>query len=149
MAGEHRYRARRLLQPDLLMDPRQVRIGCRGISLQQLDRDLRLPVRVEQSFRIGHARGRGEVRAVHGVAAITWQREAVDRFHRRRARLGELTGDAREMHHFAAIRGAEHRSHAQQQIVSDADLVGVEFCEALRTVASLKDESLALCDVRQ
>ncbi len=85
-----------------------------------------------------------EVDVVDDVAAIARQLLTADRFGRRRARLGELAGDAADLHHrLAAGEGQDHR-HLQEDAEEVADIVGGMLGEALGAVAALEQESLAL-----
>ncbi len=81
--------------------------------------------------------------AVDVVAAIGRQRDAVARLEIVGARLGELAGDAADLHDRHAGRIGQHDRHLQQDAEHVADIVGVEFGEALRAIAALQQESLA------
>ena len=60
------------------------------------------------------------------------------------ARLGELAGDAPDLHHRHAGGEGQHHRHLQQHAERVADIVGMELGEALRAIAALQQESLAL-----
>ena len=74
---------------------------------QQIQRRGRLAIGLDLPPRIGRARVRGELGAVDDVAAIARQLDAVLLLGRRGARLGELAGDAADLHH---RRGRRDRS---------------------------------------
>ena len=59
------------------------------------------------------------------------------------ARLGELAGDAADLHHRHTERVGEHDRHLQDdaQLLTDVD--GAELFEALRAVAGLQQERVA------
>ena len=131
------------------MNLRQIGVGRRGIGLKQLDGDLRLAMGGQQALGIGQPRRSRKVGAVDRVAAVAGQRNPVDGFAGRRARLGELPGDPGEMNDIAAARGTERGAHPQQQIIGDADLVGIELGETLGAVAALDNEGVTLGNARQ
>ena len=81
----------------------EVGVAALGEGAQQVQRRRRLAIGLEQRLRIGHARLRRELDAVDDVAAIARQLDAVALLGRRRTRLGELAGDAADLHHW---RGA-------------------------------------------
>jgi hypothetical protein len=98
--------------------------------------------------RIGTAGLLGEFDAVDDVAAIARQLLAVPLLGRRGARLGELAGDAADLHHRQGGGIGEHHRHLQEhaQEVADvvgADVVGAGLGEALGAVAALEQETLA------
>ncbi len=95
------------------------------------------------------ARGVGELLAVDDVAAIGGQRLAAARLVVVGARLGELAGDAADLHDRKVGGEGEHRRHAEENAERVADVVGAELGEALGAVAALQQERLALGDVGQ
>ena len=109
---------------------------------QQVQRGGGVAERLDLPCRIGPACLVGEFDAVDDVAAIARQLLAVLLFHRRGARLGELAGDAADLHHRQRGGIGEHHRHLQEhaQEVADvvgADIVGAGLGEALGAVAAL------------
>ena len=131
------------------VDLAEIGIGRGRISLEQVDRDLGLAVRLQHAQRIGRPALRVEVRPVDDVAAIGGEGDPADRLHVGRAWLGELAGHARDLHHLAVAGFADHRRHLQQQVEAAADLVGAELGEGLGAVAALQQEALAPGDLGQ
>ncbi len=68
---------------------------------------------------------------------------------RRRARLGELPGDAADLHHRRGRREGQHHRHLQEDAEEIADVVGAVLGEALGAIAALEQESLAGRDLGQ
>jgi hypothetical protein len=62
----------------------------------------------------------------------------------RRARLGELPGDAADLHHRLRAGEGQHDRHLQEDAEEVADVVGAVLGEALGAVAALQQEGLAL-----
>ena len=60
-----------------------------------------------------------------------------------RAGLGELAGDAADLHHRQRRREGQHHRHLQEDAEEVADVVGVVLGEALGAVAALQQERLA------
>src|SRR6516165_6813954 len=58
-------------------------------------------------------------------------------------RLGELPGDAADLHYRRSGSIGEHHRHLQEQTKEVANVVGAVLGEALRTVAALQQESVA------
>ena len=105
---------------------------------QQVERRRRLPVRHLLAGRIGHARLLVELDAVDDVAAIAGQRHAVDRLAVGRARLGELAGDAADLHHRLGAGERQHDGHLQEHAEEVADVVRAMLGEALGAIAALQ-----------
>ena len=127
----------------------KVGVAAGGEGAQQIERRRRLTIGLEQPARIGHARLGREVGAVDDVAAIRRQLDRAALFRRRRARLGELAGDAADLHHGRSRRIRQHHRHLQEQAEEIADIVGAVLGEALGAIAALKQESLAGGNLRQ
>ncbi|MDF9865771.1 hypothetical protein M2437_004753 [Methylorubrum pseudosasae] len=127
----------------------EVGVAAGGEGAQQVQRRRRLPVGLELAARIGDPGLLVEGQAVDDVAAVARQRHAVERLGRRRARLGELAGDAADLHHGRAAREGEHHRHLQEDAEEVADVVGRVLVEALGAVAALQEEGLARPDARQ
>ena len=108
---------------------------------QQIERRRGLPIGHQQALRVGHARGLGELDAVDDVAAIARQLLAVLDLGRGRARLGELAGDASDLHHRRAAGIGEHDRHLQEHAEEIADGVGAMLGEALGAIAALQQKA--------
>ena len=109
---------------------------------------------LDQPLRIGRARLGRELRPVDDVAAIARQLLAVLLLDRRGARLGELAGDAADLHHRHRGGIGQHHRHLQEhaQEVADvvgADVVGARIGEAFGAVAALQQETFALGDAAE
>ena len=132
-----------------LMGVRQVRIAAGGEGAQKVERRRRLPIGFELPARIGDARFRGEVGAVDDVAPIGRQFHAAAFLHWRRTRLGELAGNAADLHHGRSRGIGQHHRHLQEQAEKIADIVGAVLGEALGAIATLEEECLAGGNLRQ
>src|SRR6185437_12986748 len=77
------------------------------------------------------------------------QFDAVALLDRRRARLGELAGNASDLHHRQRGGIGEHDRHLQEHAEEVADIVGAVLGEALRAIAALQQESLPLGHARE
>ena len=75
------------------------------------------------------------------------QLDAVDGLGGGRAGLGELAGDAPDLHDGHAGRVGEHDRHLQDDLELVADGVGREGVERLGAVAGLEQERLAVGDL--
>ena len=122
----------------------QVRVAALCEGAQQVECPSALRSRFEQPFGIGRARFHGELAAVDIVAAIGGKRDAVARFQIVGSRLGELAGDASDLHDRYACGKRQHHRHLQQDAKHVADIVGMELGEAFRAVSALKQKCLAL-----
>ena len=116
---------------------------------QQVQRRRRLTVGHFLARRIGNARLLVEIGAVDDVAAIARQRHAVDRLVVGRARLGELAGDAADLHDRLGAGEGQHDRHLQEDAEEVADIVGAMLGEALGAVAALEKESVTGSDSRK
>ena len=132
-----------------LMHAAEARVAAMREGAQQVQGRGRLVIGLDQALRIGRARFRGELRAVDDVAAIARQLDAVALLGRRGARLGELAGDAADLHHRRGRREGEHHRHLQEHAEEVADRVRAVVLEALGAVAALKQESIAGRDPRE
>ena len=121
----------------------EIGVSAGGEGAQQVQRRRRLAVGLELAARVRLARFRGEVDVVDDVAAIGRQRDAVDGFDVRRARFGELAGDAADLDDRRARRERHHHRHLQENAEEIADVVGRMLAEALGAVAALQQERLA------
>ena len=90
-----------------------------------------------------------ELGAVDDVAAIARQLHAAALLGRRGARLGELAGDAADLHHRRAAGEGQHHRHLQEDAEEVADVVGAVLGEALGAIAALQQEGLAGRDLGQ
>ena len=102
--------------------------------------DARLVVGGEQAFGVGVAGGGGEGDVVDHVAPERRQLDAVDRLGGRRTGLGELAGDASDLHHGDTRRVGEHDRHLEDDLQLVADGVGAERVERFGAVAGLEQE---------
>ncbi len=127
--------------------PVQIGIAALGEGAQQVQGGGRLAVGLHHALRIGLARGGVEVEAVDDVAAVGGQGDPVLRLGLRRARLGELAGQAAELDDRTGGAEGQHHRHLQQHLEGVADVVGVELGEAFGAVAALQEERLAGGDV--
>ena len=127
----------------------EVGVAAGGEGAQQIERRRRLPIGLQLPARIGHARFRREVGAVDDVAAIDRQFDAAALFSRRGARLGELAGDAADLHHRRRRRIGQHHRHLQEHAEEVADIVGAVLGKAFGAIAALQQECLAGRDLGQ
>ncbi len=126
-----------------LMHAAEIGEAAGGEGAQQIQRRRRLAIGHQLTHRVGRARLGGEGDVVDDVAAIARQLDAVDLLGRRGTRLGELAGDAADLHHrHRAGIGQNHR-HLQQHAEEVADIVGAVLGKALGAVAALQQEGLA------
>ena len=147
-------RAARIEVEHPLVHAAEAGVAAVGERAQQVQRRGRMPIGLDQPRRIGRARLRGELGAVDDVAAIARQFLTVLLLGRRGARLGELAGDAADLHHRHRGGVGEHHRHLQEdaQEVADvvgADVVGARIGEAFGAVAALQQETLALRDAAE
>ena len=126
-----------------LMHRAEIGEAAGGERAQKIQRRRRLAVRHQLPLRIGNARFCGEGNVIDDVAAIARQLDAVDLLGRRRARLGELAGDAADLHHRQRAGVSQNHRHLQKHAEEIADVVGAVLGEALGAIAALQKESLA------
>ena len=128
-----------------------IEIGVAALreGAQQIERRRRLPVGHQHALRVRRARFLGELDAVDDVAAIARQLLAVLHLGRRRTRLGELPGDAAELHHRRAAGIGQNHGHLQQHAEEIADGVGAMLGKALGAIAALQQKGLALSHARE
>ena len=115
---------------------------------QQVERRRRLPVGHLLARRIGNARLLVELGAVDDVAAVGRQRHAVLGLVVGRARLGELAGDAADLHHRLRAGEGQHHRHLQEDAEEVADVVGAMLGEAFGAIAALEQECVTGSDGR-
>ncbi len=127
----------------------QVGITAVGEGAQQVERRGRLAIGLDLPARIGRTRVRRERDVVDDVAAIARELQIAALLGRGRARLGELAGDAADLHHRRGRRERHHHRHLQKHAEEVADVVGAMLGEALGAVAALQQESLPCRDARQ
>ncbi len=127
----------------------QIGVAAAGEGAQQVQRRRRLAVGHELAARVGLARVRVEGDVVDDVAAIGGQLHPVDGFGRRRARLGELAGDAADLDHRHGRAKGHHHRHLEEDAEEIADIVGGMFGEAFGAVAALQQKRLAGAHLRQ
>ena len=128
---------------------RQIGVAALRKGAQKIERRRRLAIGGDLPARIGVARLLSEGDVVDDVAAVARQFLAVALFGRRGAWLGELAGDAADLHHRRSGGISEHHRHLQEHAEEVTDIVGAVFGEAFRAVATLQQESLAVGDARK
>ena len=134
-----------------LVDAAEAGIAAMGEGAQEIERRGGMAVGLDLPARIGTAGLLGEGDAVDDVAAVARQLLVAALLGRRRARLGELAGDAADLHHRRGGGiGQDHR-HLQEGAEEIADVVGVGadrlvLGEALGAIAALEQEGLAFGD---
>ena len=121
----------------------EIGVAAGGEGPQQVEGRRRLAIGFQLPARIGLARLRGEFDVVDDVAAISRQRDAIDRLEIRGARLGELAGDAADLDDRRGGGERHHDRHLQEHPEEIADIVGRVLAEALGAVAALQQERLA------
>ena len=125
------------------MDVLEVGVAAIGEGAQKVERRRGLAIGFELPARIGLARRSRELDVVDDVAAVSRQGHAVDRLEVGGAGLGELAGDAPDLHdRRSGGEGHDHR-HLQEHPEEIADVVGRMFAEALGAIPALQQERLA------
>ena len=137
-----------------LVHAAEARVAAMCQRADEVQRRGRMPVGLDQPLRIGDARGRRELGAVDDVAAVARQLLAALLLDRRRPRLGELAGDAADLHHRHRGGIGQHHRHLQEHAkevadVVGADVVGARIGEAFGAIPALQQETLALGDAAQ
>ena len=90
-----------------------------------------------------------ELDAVDVIAAIGRQTDVAASLEIVGARLGELASNTTHLHHRHGGAEGQDDCHLQEHAQGVADIVGVEFGEALGAIPALKQERLALGDLCQ
>ncbi len=134
-----------------LADIGEIGIAAVHEGPQQIEGSGGMAIGLDLPQRIGAAGFLGELHCVDDVAAIARQLLAVPLLGRRGARLGELAGDAADLHHRQRRRVGEHHRHLQKDAqkvanVVGAHVVGAGLREALGAVAALQQEPLSQGD---
>ena len=119
---------------------RQVGEAALGERPQEVEGGRGLVVRPHEPVGIGTAGRRLEREVVDHVAAERRELELVARLGGRRTRLGELPGDAADLHRGDTAAVREHDGHLQDDLELVADGVGGERVERLGAVAGLQHE---------
>ena len=127
-----------------LVDVLEIGIAAGGEGAQQVEGGRRLAIGHLEPVGIGRPRRFVELDAVDDVAAIARQLDRALLLGRRGARLGELAGDAADLHHRHGAGEGEHHGHLQEDAEEVADVVGAVLGEALGAIAALEQEALAL-----
>ena len=125
-----------------------VQVGHAGAGerANQVHRGAGVGVGAHQPRRVvGAHRLVGDERVDH-VAAVGRQAQRVDV---RRARLGVLAGDARDLHHRHARAVGQHDGHLQQRADVALDVRLGVVGERLGAVTALQQERLAASDLRR
>ncbi len=128
------------------MHPVDVGEAAAGEAAQHVERRRRLGIGLEHPARIGRPARLVEGKAVDDVAAVGGQLHSLHGLGRRRARLGELAGDAAHLHHRHLGAVGQHHRHLQQHLEGVAHGGGPELVEALGTIPALKKERLPPAD---
>ena len=115
----------------------------------QVQRRGRLAVGHDLPVRVRDAGLGRELRPVDDVAAVARQRDIALLLHRRGPRLGELAGDAADLHDRHAARIRQHDRHLQEDAEEIADVVGPVLGEAFGAIATLQQEAIASRHVGQ
>ena len=121
----------------------EIGVAARGEGPDEVQRCRRLPIGIELALRIGRAGTGRELDIVDDIAAIARELDAADLFQRSRPGLGELPGDAPDLHHRRGGGERHHDRHLQEDAKEIANVVGGVLGETLGAVAALKQESLA------
>ena len=129
--------------------PAEVGEAALGEGPQQVQRRRRLVVRLHEPLGVGHAGGDVGPGAVDDVAAERRQVDVADPLGRAGPRLGELAGDAADLHDGHAQRVGQHDRHLQDDAQLLPDVDGGELLEALGAVAGLEQERVAGGDVAE
>ena len=125
------------------MHLREVCEAALGERSQQVERRRRLVVGGQQAAGVGRAGRLGGCVVVDHVTAEARQGDSVDDLGARRARFGELPGDAAQFHHGHAGAVGQHDGHLENDLELVADAVGGEVVKGLGAVAGLQEEGFA------
>ena len=135
-AGRHE-----LLVPRV--DPGEVGEPALGEGAHEVQRRGRLVVRLHEALGVGRAGAGLEQRAVDDVAAERRQVDVALALGGAGAGLGELAGDAPDLHDRDAHRVRQHDGHLEDDAQLLPDVVGRELLERLGAVAGLQEEGVA------
>ena len=121
-----------------------VKIGVtsRRESAQEVKCGGGLTIGLKQAFGIGRSPCNIEFQAVDIITPVRLKRNRSLRLRLFGARLGELTGNAADFHHRHSGSESQHHRHLQDDPERVADIIGMKFGEAFRTIAALEQESL-------
>ena len=120
-----------------------------GEGAQQVERRCRLVVGLHEPLGVGGAGGLGGRGVVDDVATEAGDADVADLLERRRAGLGELPGDAPDLHRRHAERVGQDDRHLQDDLELLADVDRGELLEALGAVAGLDEEGVARGDLAE
>ena len=123
--------------------PAQVRETADRVGAAQVERDGRAVIGAEQPSRVRCSGLRGEIEAVHGVAPVSGQLDAIAYLGLAGPRLGELAGHPGDLDDGHTRPVGEDQRHLQQRLQFGADRAGRRALERLRAVTALQDERLA------
>ncbi len=129
--------------------PVDVGIAALAERPQQVQCRRRLKIGLKHPFRIRHPRLRVKGIFVDDVAAIARQFHPVPCLGGGGPRLCELTGDPADLDDGLLCAERQDDGHLKQHQKRVPDAVGTEFTEALRAVATLKQECPALTHLGQ
>jgi len=119
----------------------EIREAAVDEGADEIERHRTPRVALDEEPRIGSALRRGESRAVHVVAAIARERDAVARLRIARARLGVLTREATHANDRPASPVHEHEAHLEEDLELGRDRRRVAVIELLAAVAAVEQES--------
>lgn len=130
-----------------LMDVLEIGVTAHGKGAQQVERRRGLAIGHDLTFRIGHACLLRELYAVDDVAAVARQRHIALLLDARRARLGELAGNAAHLDDRLLRTEGQDDGHLQEGAEEISDRIGAMLGEALGAVAPLQQEAAPLGNV--
>jgi hypothetical protein len=135
------------MKADEVLVPRvhlvQVGVAAGGEGPALVQRHRRAVVGAQQAAGIGRAGRRREVKAVHRVAPVRGQLDAVPRLGAPRPRLGELPREPADLDDGNAGAVRQHDRHLQQGLQLGVHGLGGRARERLGAVAALQHERLA------
>ncbi len=125
------------------MDVLEIGVAAGGEGAQKIEGRGGLAIGFQLPARVGLAGGGCELDVVDDVAAIGRQGDAVDRLQVGGAGLGELAGDAADLHDRRRGGEGHHHRHLQEHAEEVADVVGRMLAETLGAISTLEQERIA------
>ena len=125
------------------MNITKISVTPRRKSAKQVHCRGRLPVSFQQTLRVRHACLWVEIHTIDIIAAVRRKLNAVANFNRRTARFPELPSDTANFDDRLSRTISQYDSHLHHHAEHVANIIGVEFFEALRTIPALHQEGLA------
>src|SRR5262249_35625767 len=114
-----------------------------GERANEVQRDRRVRVPLEEKLRIGPSRVFREARSIDEIPAIAGERRLFLRLHGRRSRLRVLPCKSPDAKDGSSPTLNEHERHLKKDLQHARDHVGLTSRERLRAISALKDESPA------